>query len=125
MPETPEAPYAFQKRNAGPEEILVEGGGVKVWADGARARDAHLLEMKYVEKPETSPFIEGSSCNEVVRVAIREKKLNQLKRYAEIIRDPTTPAAGLEIVVNEGRAVSYFESLMRDLDIPGRVVVGR
>jgi hypothetical protein len=66
----PEKAMEFQKKHAGAEEFLVEGGGEKVWADGARASDAHLLDTKYVDKPGTSPFIEGSACDERIRQII-------------------------------------------------------
>jgi hypothetical protein len=39
------------------------------------------------------------------------------------LKDPATPAVGLEIILNDARAVSYFEVLMRELGIPGRIVV--
>lgn len=121
--EKPKQAYAFQKKYAGEEEILAQGGGEEVWADGARASDAHLLDTKHVGKPETSPFIEGSACDEGIRQLIRADEAKQFSRYAAIIADPSTPAVGLEIIVNDARAVPYFESLLAELGIPGRVVV--
>jgi hypothetical protein len=121
--ETPEKAMEFQKKHAGAEEFLVEGGGKQVWADGARASDARLLDTKHVDKPETSPFIEGSACGDTARQFIRKKEADLLLRYAAVIRDPVTPAVGLEVIVNDARAVLFFESLMSELGIPGRVVV--
>jgi hypothetical protein len=120
---TPEKAFDFQKKHAGPEEILVEGGGAKVWADGARASDAHLLDTKHVEKPGTSPFVEGSACDERIRKIIRADEEKQFSRYAAVILDPATPAVGLEVIVNDARAVSFFEALLAEFGIPGRVVV--
>ncbi|HSP78316.1 MAG TPA: restriction endonuclease fold toxin-2 domain-containing protein [Myxococcaceae bacterium] len=100
-----------------------KGGGEEVWADGARLDDAHLLEVKHVEKPDSSPFIAGSTCEEFIRSMIREKERIQLKRYAAVIADPETPAVGLEIIVNDARAAPFFELLMHELGIPGRVVI--
>ncbi|HYO70687.1 MAG TPA: restriction endonuclease fold toxin-2 domain-containing protein [Archangium sp.] len=125
LPVKPEEPYGFQRRHAGAEELLVKGGGEKVWADGARARDAHLIETKYVEKPDTSPFVIGSTCDDSVRQLIRKKEANQFSRYAAVILDPKNPAVGLEVVVNDSRAVAFFEALLREFRIPGRVVVGQ
>lgn len=119
----PEVPYEFQRKHAGAEELLVEGGGEAVWADGARSSDAHLIEVKFVEKPATSPFVSGSACGDAVRQAIRGKEAYQFSRYASVIQDPATPAVGLEVIVNDSRAVAFFESLMREFKIPGRVVV--
>ena len=125
LPVKPEEPYGFQRRHAGTEELLVKGGGEKVWADGARASDAHLIESKYVEKPDTSPFVIGSTCDDSVRQLIRKKEANQFSRYAAVILDPKTPVVGLEVVVNDSRAVAFFEALLREFRIPGRVVVGQ
>jgi hypothetical protein len=113
----------YQSARAGKQEVLVKGGGEEVWADGARMNDAHLLEVKHVEKPDSSPFIEGSTCEEYIRSMIREKERIQLRRYAAVIADPETPAVGLEIIVNDARAAPFFELLMHELGIPGRVVV--
>lgn len=113
----------FQSKHVGKKEFLVQGGGKEVWADGYRSSEALLREVKHVEKPETSPFIKGSRCGEAVRGMIREKELEQFSRYAAILKDPTTPAVGLEIIVNDARAVPFFESLMRELGIPGRIIV--
>jgi hypothetical protein len=125
LPVKPEEPYGFQRRHAGTEELLVKGGGEKVWADGARASDAHLIDAKYVEKPDTSPFVIGSTCDDAVRQLIRKKEANQFSRYAAVILDPKTPVVGLEVIVNDSRAVSFFEALLREFRIPGRVVVGQ
>ncbi len=97
--------------------------GEEIWADGARMDNAHLLEVKHVEKPDSSPFIEGSKCEEFIRSMIREKERIQLKRYAAVIGDPGSPAVGLEIIVNDARAAPFFELLMHELGIPGRVVI--
>jgi hypothetical protein len=121
--ERPEKALAFQRKHAGAEEILVEGGGVKVWADGARASDAHLIDTKYVEKPGVSPFIDGSACDEAVRQIIRHKEAGQFSRYAAVISDPATPAIGLEVIVNDARAVPFFEALLAEFGIPGQVVI--
>jgi len=123
LPAKPEEPYGFQRKHAGAEELLVEGGGESVWADGARSSDAHLIDTKYVEKPDTSPFVVGSACDESVRQIIRKKEAGQFSRYAAVILDSETPVVGLEIVVNDSRAIAFFESLMREFRIPGQVVV--
>jgi hypothetical protein len=46
-----------------------------------------------------------------------------LARYAAVIKDPDTPVMGLEVIVNDGRAVPFFEALLRQFGIPGEVVV--
>ncbi|HYV50144.1 MAG TPA: restriction endonuclease fold toxin-2 domain-containing protein [Myxococcaceae bacterium] len=82
-----------------------------------------LLEAKYVGDVERSPFVPGSKLPPDVRAQVRVRELAQLKRYAAVIRDPSTPAVGLEIITNEPGAVGYFEELMQEAEVPGRVVV--
>ncbi|HZH14035.1 MAG TPA: restriction endonuclease fold toxin-2 domain-containing protein [Archangium sp.] len=113
----------YQVKHAGPEETTVSGGGVEVRADGARISDAHLLEVKHVTSPGSSPYIPGSSCPEPIRLRVHEELIQQLRRYAAIIRDPKTPAVGVEIITNDLRAASFFEGLMTALGLQGRVVV--
>ena len=115
--------HDFQSQHVGKEELLVRGGGEEVWADGYRTTDAVLREVKHVDKPESSPFIEGSRCAAVIREKIRKKELDQFTRYAAVLKDPATPAVELEVLLNDARAVPFFESLMRELGIPGRIVV--
>ncbi len=52
----------YQSERVGNQEVLAKGGGEEIWADGARMENAHLLEVKHVEKPDSSPFIAGSTC---------------------------------------------------------------
>lgn len=120
--ETPEKAAAFQQKYAGAEEILVEGGGVQVWADGVRVSDSYLVDAKFIDKPGVSPFIKESTCPDAVREVIRAKEVQQFLRYAEVISDPLTPAVGLEVITNDARAIPFFEELLRELGIPGRVI---
>ncbi|MGZ3458801.1 MAG: restriction endonuclease fold toxin-2 domain-containing protein [Archangium sp.] len=116
-------PLKYQATKVGTEEILLKGGGEQIWVDGVRTSDAHLLEAKFVESPEVSPFVDGSQCNNEIRALIRDKELDQFRKYAALPRDPQTPAIGLEVITNDARAVPYFTRLMEELGIPGRVVV--
>lgn len=113
----------YQVKQAGTEELTVSGGGKEVRADGARASDAHLLEVKHIDKPATSPYVPESGCNADVREVVRLELLGQLQRYAAVIADAATPVVGLEIITNEARAVAYLESLMSQAGVPGTVVV--
>ena len=92
-------------------------------ANSVEARDARLLETKHVEKPDTSPYVPGSKCDDAVRGFIRNELLNELRRYAAVILDPATPAVELELITNEARAVPFFEALMKEVGVPGRVVI--
>ncbi|MFY0528940.1 restriction endonuclease fold toxin-2 domain-containing protein [Archangium gephyra] len=121
---TPESLAAMMALSAawmGAQGVPVVGQAVD--ADGYRSSDAHLLDAKHVEKPDSSPFINGSRCLERVRDSIRLKEFEQFSRYAAVLKDPMTPAVGLEVILNDARAMPFFEGLMRELGIPGRIVV--
>ena len=120
---TAPAAYRYQSQQAGPEEFLVEGGGEQIWADGVRMDKAHLVETKFIDTPEKSPFIAESKCNEAIRRWIHQEVIDEFRRYAAIIAAPETPVVALEVVTNDARAVPFFESLLRSLGIPGEVVV--
>jgi hypothetical protein len=119
---SPEA-YRYQRKHAGPEEILAEGGGEKIWADGFRLDTARLVEVKYIAAPEKSPFIQDSQCNARVRAIIVEEVTAEFRRYAAILADASTPAVGLEVIINDARAAPFFAGLLRALGIPGEVLI--
>lgn len=72
---------------------------------------------------ERSPFIPGSKCDDGIRLAIQKGVIEVFERYAAVIKDPDTPAIALEVIVNDGRAVPFFESLLQRFSIPGEVIV--
>jgi hypothetical protein len=115
--------YEYQQKHAGTEEFQVSGGNKQVWADGARLDSAKLVEVKHVGTPENSPFVPGSKCGDYVRSMVHEQVAEEFSRYAAVINDPRTPAVALEVVVNDSRAVPFFEAFLRQFEIPGEVVV--
>jgi hypothetical protein len=67
--------------------------------------------------------VEDSAVPDFIREDIRAKLDDEFARYAEVVKDPSTPVTGLEIITNEPRAVPFFEKLLKAHGIPGRVVV--
>lgn len=115
--------YQYQRKHAGPEEMLVSGGGKQIWADGARMDNARLVEVKHIGSADNSPFVPASKCDDYVRSMIQEEVAEEFSRYAAVINDPHTPAVALEVIINESRAVPFFESLLQRFEIPGEVIV--
>jgi hypothetical protein len=113
----------YEVAQTGPLNIHLEGGGVKVWADGLDAPTAKVQEAKLVDNPGRSPFVDGSACPSYVRDAIREKVENEFERYAKVINDPSTPVDGLQVIVSHPAAIPYFTTLMERLRIPGTILV--
>ena len=115
--------FQYQRKHAGAEEMQVSGGGKQVWADGARPDSARIVEVKHIGTPDRSPFIPGSKCEEGVRLAIQGGVIAEFERYAAVIKDPNNPIVALEVIVNDGMAVPFFESLLVRFAIPGEVLV--
>jgi len=115
--------YQYQIKFAGTQEILVQGGGEKIWADGIRVKDGFLLECKFIIKADRSPFIEGSQIPDFIREKIVNRVADEFFRYAAVINDPNTPINALEVIINESSAAPFFQKLLRRYRIPGRVVV--
>jgi hypothetical protein len=84
---------------------------------------ARLVEVKFVSSPETSPFIQDSQCPPHVRAIIHAEVNDEFRRYAAIISDTSTPAVGLEVIVNDARTVPFLEGLLRSWGIPGEILV--
>ncbi len=114
--------YQFQIKFAGTQEIRVQGGGEKIWADGIRAEDGFLLECKFIVQPDRSPFIEDSQIPKFIREKIVNSVTDEFVRYAAIINDPNTPINALEVIINNPSAAAFFQELLQQYQIPGRVV---
>jgi hypothetical protein len=113
----------FERAQTGPLNYLIEGDGKQVWADGVRVVDAHLLEAKYVATPVNSPYIADSLCPWYVREAAQKQAENEFERYAAVLGDANTPVKALEVIVNDDRAVPFFQALLDKYHVPGQVVV--
>ena len=48
---------------------------------------------------------------------------DEFSRYSSVINDPSNPIKGLEVITNNPKAVSTFESLMNSHNIPGKVTL--
>jgi hypothetical protein len=113
--------YQYQIKYAGTQEILVQGGGEKIWADGIRVEEGFLLECKFIVQPDRSPFIEDSQIPNFIREKIVTRVADEFVRYAAVINDPNTPIIGLEVIINEPSAAPFFQELLQRYKIPGRV----
>lgn len=82
-----------------------------------------MIEAKYISNPSSSPFVEGSSCFPPVRQKILDEVTDEFRRYADIIKDPNTPLTQLEVFVSDASGVPYFQKLLNDFGIPGKVTV--
>ncbi len=113
--------YQYQIKYAGTEEILVQGGGQKIWADGIQLEKSFLLECKFITKLNKSPFVSGSQIPDFIRDDIIADVKDEFFRYAAVINDPHTPVIGLEVIINEPKALPFFQD--NQYQIPGHVVV--
>jgi hypothetical protein len=50
--------------------------------------------------------------------------MREVDRYAQVVRDPSNPVRGVEIITNDPRAVPFFDGILSNYDdVPSRVVV--
>ncbi len=111
----------FEIEYTGEWNYQIEAGGIKVFIDGYRGRT--ILEAKYVKNPQRSPFISGSGIPEVIRQKILNQVRYEIERIGIVIRDSDNPFNSLEVITNHPDSQSFFESLLEEFDIPGRVLL--
>ena len=76
-----------------------------------------------MKNPSRSPFISGSSIPEPIRQKIVNQIKFEIERIGIVIRDSDTPFNSLEVITNHPDARSFFESLLEEFDLPGRVLL--
>ena len=118
---THKASGRFEVEQTGPYNYRVLGGDTAVDIDGYDG--STMLDAKFVEKPERSPYVDDSRMPEFLRTKIMKEQEHELQRYNALIKDPKVPFDRLNILTNEQRAVPYFQSLMDQLQVPGSVMV--
>lgn len=111
----------YEIKHTGFVNYLVSGGGTTIWIDGYRGDT--ILDAKFVQKPDISPYVPGSSCFSRIRENVAIQQASEFQRLANAIHDPNTPFNSVEVITNELAAVPYFEDWLRRFNIPGRVVV--
>jgi hypothetical protein len=114
---------AYQIRECGPTEVEVRDGGARIFADGLIPEEGFLRDAKFIENTRRSPYIPDSECPDFIRDNVTDALRDEMDRYSRVIADPATPAVGLEIVTNNAAAAAFFEALMQEFGIPGRVVL--
>ena len=81
------------------------------------------MEAKYIGNPEASPYIPGSTAPQFIRDQIIGQFRDELKRYGDIIADPNNPLTKLDVIINNQGAKEFIESLLREFNIPGQVII--
>ncbi len=81
-----------------------------------------LLECKFIVQPDRSPFIKDSQIPNFIREKILNSVADEFFRYAAIINDPNTPIKALEVIINNPNAAQFFQELLQQYQIHGRVV---
>ncbi len=112
----------YEIRHAGDKNYRLTGGGEKFWADGLEAKTV-VLEAKKIVTPARSPFIPTSQLETELREMINAKVRDEFRRLALILRDAGNPLTSVRIIVSDAQARSFFESLLRNYQLPGEVVV--
>lgn len=127
--------HDYQVKFAGPEEIQIPTGDMKtdkrgrtspetVWADGFRILDGTIIDTKYVSGDRT-PFRPAADTGipDAIHAVIRDKQRREFERYAKALKLPENHGKRLEIITNDPAAVEYFDSLIKQVGLIGRVVI--
>ena len=113
---------AFQVYWCGSTEYRVVGGGARIFADNI-TNTGWLQDAKFVGNPAESPYVPGSSIDDLPRSLINAGTADEFERYGKVLNSGTTPLVGLEVITNSAAAAEYFNDLMADYDVPGYVRV--
>ena len=120
----------FEIEQTGPRNYRVPTGGrtptggiEESRPDGYRGRT--ILEAKFTENTNSSPFIEGTMTGSAERIGgfIRAGVREEFRKYKILVDSPSVPFNEVEVIVNTDLTVDYFESLLEEFNIPGRVRV--
>lgn len=111
----------FEIQHTGEWNYQIEGGGTKIFIDGYRHRT--ILEAKYVNNPDRSPYIPNSQIPTFIRQKILKQIRDEFQRLANVIKDPITPFESLEVITNHLEAKALFEELLQEFNIVSNVVI--
>jgi RHS repeat-associated protein len=110
----------FEIANTGPRNYLLEGGGVRFWADGVMGTT--IQESKFIINAKSSPFINGSAAPQFIRQKIVSQVNDEFARMAKIIGDPSNPIKNVEVIVSDPAANQFFVDLLKKYGLNGRVI---
>jgi hypothetical protein len=116
---TKTAANQYEIAHAGPHNYDISGGGVDLEIDGYRGTT--ILEAKHAGDVKSSPYIPDSSCPDGVRASILNKTRKQLDKMRSIIRSGETPFKSIEIITNTPESKALFESMLKEVGVPGTV----
>ena len=109
----------MKSRHTGPYNYTVSGGGAKFNIDGYGG--STILDAKHVRTPRSSPYVPGSTCPPAVREEVEDGVRNQLAKIRTIIESGSTPFKSIEIVTNDPQTKKYFERLLKEAGVRGKV----
>jgi hypothetical protein len=111
----------FEIKHTGEWNYQVEGGNTKVFIDGYRGRT--ILECKYINDPERSPYIPSSTIPDFLRRKILKQIRDEFQRIRNVIEDPKNPFDSLEVITNNSAAQLFFEELLKEFNLEYNVTL--
>ena len=109
----------YEIKHTGAYDYTVSGGGTKFNIDGFRGTT--ILEAKFINKPLASPFVPGSSIPDSIRAKIMTKVRGELTKIHSLIKSDATPFKAVEIITISPEAKINFETMLKELSVPGTV----
>ena len=118
---TSKASGLFEVEQTGPYNYTVPARDDTIDIDGYRGTT--IQDAKFVEKPDVSPYINGSNVPDFLRRFALEDQQWEFERFARVINDRAVPSISPEVLTNDSRAVPYFQNLIIRCEIPDTVTV--
>jgi hypothetical protein len=116
---TKTAANQYEIAHTGPYNYTIFGRGHSFEIDGYRGTT--ILEAKHVGDFKSSPYVPGSKIPDVIRQRILDDTRDELFRVREIIRSGRTPFKSFEIITNTPESKAFFEGLLKEYHVPGKV----
>lgn len=110
----------FQRAVAGPTEYHVQGlGNQSIWLDGIEGTTA--IEAKMVVNPQSS--LQLRTAPAFIQAMYDSQMASEFARLNGVLLDPTNPLTSVEVRVSTQQAAAYWERVLADQGVVGRVVV--
>ncbi|MFJ9392874.1 restriction endonuclease fold toxin-2 domain-containing protein, partial [Nocardioides sp. NPDC101246] len=116
-PENREGPaYDFQRKHAGPNNVVLRGGGSEINADGLVEDPDKVvtIEAKYVNRPGASNAVNEGRIPAFMKEKIEREFKSEMIRYGRVMNDPSNPIDRLRITVSTAAAGEYWGKLAQE-----------
>lgn len=95
-------------------------GGPSVIADGINTSNGYLQDAKFASDEQSFYDPESMGSSKMVEIAKQDAR-RRLSAYKEVVESSSNPFRGLEIITTDQNAAEFFQDMMDDIGLAGRV----